>query len=111
VVPEATQFEQPRIAQAHYVLKNVPLGTYTVNARAIRDDGKVIAGRILNVVVQPLATTMADIVLELVKPVSMVVSAEPAELPAYKEDTAPATAEIAAQLLDYLDYLWVQVMT
>jgi len=100
VVPEIGEIEAPQMVEAHYVLKNVPPGTYTVNARAIRDDGKVIAGRALNVVVHPNATTMADIVLEVARPASIVVSAYPKELPVYREGATPATAEVTARLLD-----------
>jgi hypothetical protein len=97
------EIAQPTVVEAHYVLKNVPPGTYTVNARALRADGKVISGRAVNVVVSPLATATADIVLDVARPYSMVLSAYPTEVPAYLEQVAPepATVEVKAQILDY----------
>ncbi|MDY6985201.1 MAG: carboxypeptidase regulatory-like domain-containing protein, partial [Candidatus Thermoplasmatota archaeon] len=102
VVPGVGEI-QATIKEAHYVLKNVPAGTYTVNARALRDDGKVISGRAVSIVVSPLATTTADIVLDVARPYSMVVTAYPTEVSAYLEEIfeEPATADIKAQLLDY----------
>lgn len=102
VTPGVGEIEGPTIAEAHYVLKNVPPGTYTVNARALRDDGKVISGRAVNVVVSPGVTTIADIVLDVARPFAMVISAKPIEVSAYLEVFAePATVEVTAQLLDY----------
>ncbi len=103
VTPGVGEIAQPSVEAAHYVLKNVPAGTYSVNARALRADGKVISGRALNVTVAPLATSTADVVLDVARPYSMVISAHPVEVSAYLEGifAEPETVEVKAQLLDY----------
>jgi uncharacterized membrane protein len=60
---------QNRLA-THYVLNNVPTGTYTVNARAVSDDGAVVSGRALYVAVAPSITTTANMVLGPAKPLA-----------------------------------------
>jgi hypothetical protein len=77
--PEMTKGEasQPILHETHYVLKNIPPGTYTVNARALREDGKVISGRAVNVAVTTSATATADIVLDVARPYTMFLGTPP----------------------------------
>ncbi len=79
VVPRVAGIEQKTHEDAYYALENVPPGTYTVNARALREDGRMISGRAVNIVVDPLVTTTVDMVLDVPRPVTMVVTAYPTE--------------------------------
>ena len=106
VVPEPTgpaAVTQAEPGEAHYVMKEVPSGTYTVNARAMREDGKVISGRAVDVVVVPLATATADIVLDVARPYEIRISVSPTVLSSFQEKggAEPDEAVLYATLRDY----------
>lgn len=84
-------------------LKNVLPGTYTVNTRVLREYGKAISGRAIDVVVGEFATATAGIALDVARPFAIVVTAYPTEVTAYYEGSGvkPATVRVRAQLLGY----------
>ena len=93
----------PTPREAHYVMKAVPVGTYTVNARALREDGKVASGRVQYVEVWSGENTYADIVLDIARPDKIRVSVSPTRLSSWQEKAGvkPDEAVVTAILLDF----------
>jgi hypothetical protein len=56
----------PAYTETEYILSKVPPGIYTIHARAVRGDEKIVFNKVPNLVVKPGVTTKTDLTLDSV---------------------------------------------